>query len=298
MIAVRARVGVTALCAGLFGALACGAPDAAPGSGRTAAGDTGSRSSGRQSSAAGSSTRGDPARGRALLTAFRDSLPSHSGNALRCTSCHLDEGKRPNGMPWFGTAAAYPKYRPRRGSIETLPQRINECIARSLAGKMLDEGTAEMRDMVAYIETLREVAKPAGPDTIRLGGDVALGAGVYRSSCARCHGRAGEGTVAPAVFGARSYSIGAGLARQKMLATFVHANMPYDSAGTLTPKQAADVAAYILAQPRQDYPGKERDWPKGDPPGDVAYATDAAAAAGKPLPQPRPVLPRLVDPRR
>ena len=81
-----------------------------------------------------------------------------------------------------------------------------------------------------------------------------------------------------------------------MLATFVSLNMPHDRAGTLTAQQAADVAAFVLSQPRQDHPGKERDWPKGDPPADVAYVTVAAKAAGKPLPAHRPLLPRRVKP--
>ena len=38
-------------------------------------------------------------RGRALLAATRDSLPSHVGNALRCFSCHLDEGRRASALP-------------------------------------------------------------------------------------------------------------------------------------------------------------------------------------------------------
>ena len=51
-------------------------------------------------------------------------------------------------------------------------------------------------------------------------------------------------------------------------------------------QQAADVAAYITSRPRPDFPGKEHDWPRGDPPPDVAYATlaadsAAAAAAGR-----------------
>jgi thiosulfate dehydrogenase len=102
--------------------------------------------------------------------------------------------------------------------------------------------------------------------------------------------------VAPAVWGSESYAIGAGMARQYTLATFVRHNMPFDHADTLTAQEAADIAAYVLTQPRQDHPGKERDWPKGDPPVDVAYATAAAAAAGKPSPSERPLLPRRVSP--
>ena len=140
-------------------------------------------------------------------------------------------------------------------------------------------------------------ARPAGVDTVTLAGHVDAGERGFAASCARCHGAVGEGTViAPAVFGADSYSIGAGLARQKMLATFVRHSMPFDQPGTLSAQEAADIAAYVLTQPRQDLPGKEGDWPNGNPPRDAAYATDAARAAGKPLPPARPVLPRRVAP--
>ena len=51
-------------------------------------------------------------------------------------------------------------------------------------------------------------------------------------------------------------------------------NIPFGNPN-LTDQQVFDVAAYINAQPRPDYPGKENDWPKGNPPPDVAYPTKA-----------------------
>jgi thiosulfate dehydrogenase len=164
---------------------------------------------------------------------------------------------------------------------------------------MLPEDGQEMRDMLAYMETLRASARPAPVDSVKLLGDVAHGEVGYAGQCARCHGANGAGLpalAAPAVWGSESYAIGAGMARQYTLATFVWHNMPFDHADTLTAQEAADIAAFVLTQPRQDHPGKERDWPKGDPPIDVAYPTTAAAAAGKPLPPARPLLPRLVAP--
>ena len=244
--------------------------------------------------------RGDSAeRGLALMTAFRDSLPSNSGNALRCVSCHLDNGTRASAMSWLGTAARYPRYRSRPGYEETLARRVNECIARSLAGRMLPENGQDMRDMLAYLESLRALPRPAPVDSVKLMGVVSRGDAGYAGQCARCHGVRGAGLralAAPAVWGSDSYAIGAGMARQNTLATFVRHNMPFDHADTLTAQEAADIAAYVLTQPRQDHPGKERDWPKGDPPSDVAYRTTAAAAAGKRLPPDRPLLPRRVAP--
>lgn len=197
-------------------------------------------------------------------------------------------------MSWIGVTSRYPKYRARRGEVESIEQRVNECIARSLAGRPLADTTQAMRDMVAYLDSLRMLPLPTRPDTVRLDGDTLRGARAYQQTCARCHGATGAGGAAPAVAGARSYSVGAGLARQTVLATFLRWNMPYDRAGTLEAQDAADIAAWLLRRPRPDHPGKERDWPKGDPPADVAYATTAAARVGRALPAPRPLLRRRV----
>lgn len=242
---------------------------------------------------------GNAVRGLALLTNFRDSLPAASGNGLRCVSCHLENGTRGRAMPWTGTLARYPRYRSRPGYEETIERRINECIARSLAGRMLHEDSRDMRDMVAYIATLNDAPRHDGVDTVKLSGDVARGRRGYARTCARCHGADGQGMPAlnaPAVWGASSFSIGAGMARQNTLATFLRHNMPFDGADTLSAQRAADIAAYVLTKARQDHPGKERDWPRGDPPPDVAYTTTAARLAGKPLPPARPLLRRRVSP--
>lgn len=241
---------------------------------------------------------GNPVRGLALLTAFNDSLPANAGNGLRCVSCHLDNGTRGTAMAWLGSASRYPRYRSRPGYEESMARRINECIARSLAGRMLPEAGRDMRDMEAYMESLRTRVRPGAVDTVKLAGNVSRGRVGYAQQCARCHGAAGQGmrNLAPAVWGRNSYSIGAGMARQYTLATFLRHNMPYDKLDTLSAREAADIAAYVLAQPRQDHPGKARDWPNGDPPPDVAYVTTAAQRAGKPLPSPRPLLRRRVAP--
>ena len=40
-------------------------------------------------------------------------------------------------------------------------------------------------------------------------------------------------------------------------------------------QEAYDLATYINTRPRPDFPGKELDWPKGDPPPDVAYPVNS-----------------------
>ncbi len=241
-------------------------------------------------------------RGLALLNDFPDSLPANSGNSLRCTTCHLDDGTNESALPWLGSAARYPQYRARPGYAETMEQRVNECIARSLAGRMLHEDSREMRDIVAYMESLRDRPRPDPTSQVTLAGDIMTGRTEYGRVCAQCHGLDGEGVsgLGRALWGAESFSIGAGMARQYTLATFVRHNMPYNrprgDTTTITDQQAADIAAFVLLHPRQDMPLKARDWPNADPPADAAYATDAARAAGRAMPPERPLLPRRLSP--
>lgn len=240
---------------------------------------------------------GDSARGLALLEHFRDSLPAYSGNQLRCTSCHLDRGLNPSALPWLGSTDRYPRFRARSGTEETMTVRINDCIVRSLAGHVLPDSSQAMLDMLAYLRSIGSKERPEALPVVEEVGVASRGEAAFEATCSRCHGVDGGGTIiAPAVWGAESYSVGAGMARQKMLATYIRHNMPYDNAGSVSPQDAADIAAWVLLQPRQDYPGKELDWPNGDPPSDAAYATKAARLAGKPLPPERKLLPRRVSP--
>jgi thiosulfate dehydrogenase len=119
-------------------------------------------------------------------------------------------------------------------------------------------------------------------------GDTSRGAEVYRASCARCHGADGAGMAkVPALWGPLSFSIGASMARQERAASFIRHNMPFDKPGTLSDREAYDVAAYITSKPRPDLPEKARDWPFGKAPADVPYDTKGHKAF-----RPPPLLPR------
>ncbi len=222
-------------------------------------------------------------RGRAILLHTKDSLPEYVGNSLRCASCHLDDGRRPFAIPYLGVYARFPQYRSRSASVQRLEDRINDCFQRSLAGKPLPWNNPAMRDMVAYMAFLsRGIAAPGEVEgqgvTLAKGtrGDTLTGRVVYARDCARCHGVKGEGlSVFPPLWGPRSFTIGAGMARLRTAAGFIAANMPYDRPGSLSEKEALDVAAYMLSHNRPDFLGKEKDWPRGDPPMDVAYPTKA-----------------------
>ena len=154
-----------------------------------------------------------------------------------------------------------------------------------------------MRDILAYFAFLSQgttIAGPAAGSSSRLQkwatftADTAIGARVFAASCAKCHGVSGEGTaVAPPVWGPQSYNLGAGMTRVRTAAAFVRDNMPFDQPGSLSDQQALDVAAYVNAQPRPDFPDKIHDWPNGDPPPDVAYPTLAGPRREIPAPAPR-----------
>lgn len=232
------------------------------------------------------STSASAARGHALLTATRDSLPQHVGNNLRCTSCHLNDGRQPNAMPWTGVTVRYPQYRSRNDAMSTIQDRINDCFERSMNGSALPNDSRDMRDMVAYLASLSTHAPAGGkvegqglPAMEPLSPDTTRGAQLFAATCVACHGDHGQGTaVAPALWGAQSYNIGAGMARLRTAASFIRHNMPFGNA-TLTDQQAFDVAAYVNSRPRPDLPGKEHDWPRGDQPPDVPYETNAMRAA-------------------
>ena len=229
-------------------------------------------------------------RGHAILAATRDSLPDNVGNRLRCLSCHLDDGQRAGAIPFTGVYARFPQYRSRSASISRLEDRINDCFERSMVGTALAWDDPAMRDIVAYFAFVSRGVRvgdevpgqglPLGRETH---GDTTAGAAIFASTCARCHGADGEGTgIAPATWGPNSFGLGAGMARIRTAASFILHNMPYDRAVTLTDAEALNVAAYVVSRPRPDFIGKQNDWPRGDPPPDVAYPTTAGRRAAPP----------------
>ncbi len=184
-------------------------------------------------------------------------------------------------MPWLGVHARYPQYRSRAARVQTVEDRIDECLLRSLAGKALPPDDERLRAIEAYFAFISTgtpvgaATRGQGIDSVHAGApDTAAGRAVFVARCSRCHGTDGAGIppVTP-VWGARSYTIGAGMGRVLTAAGFIRHNMPFDSAGVLTDQQALDVAAFIDSRPRGDFAGKELDWPKGGAPADVPYRT-------------------------
>jgi thiosulfate dehydrogenase len=222
-------------------------------------------------------------RGLYLLRFTPESLPAYATSSLRCTSCHQNDGLKASAAPLTGSHARYPKYMPRSGAVIGLDDRVNYCITRSLAGNVLPSDSRQMNDILAYLAFIsRDIpvgTKIAGaeglvsmPDT--LVGDIARGEAVFTRECVVCHQADGQGNAAfPALWGPKSYSIGASMAREERAASFIQHNMPQVKPGSLTAQESFDVAAFINSHPRPDSPGKEGDWPMGGAPKDVPYAT-------------------------
>ena len=235
-------------------------------------------------------------RGLALLTHTKDSLPRFVGANLNCTSCHLDEGRRPNAAPLAGVFARYPRFIDRAAAVVPIEDRINYCFTRSLAGSRLPNDSREMQDIVAYLAYLSRGVPVGGhvtgegmPKMPALTGDSLTGRQLFAENCARCHGADGAGIgPAPALWGPKSFSIGASMARPERAASFIRHNMPFDKPGTLTDQQSFDIASFVTAMARPDLPGKERDWPNGGTPVDVPYDTKGHTALRPPKLIPRP----------
>jgi len=202
------------------------------------------------------------------------------GNALNCTNCHLDAGLNPNAASFVGVSTLYPQHDPRTNRVMSLEDRINDCVERNMNGTPIPLESTRLSAVVAYIEWLSQNV-PRGSAVPWRGisritsirpPDPANGKNVFDKKCGFCHGTDGQGSMAaPPVWGPRSYTIGADMARVGVAASFIKANMPRGWGWTVTDDEAFDVAAYINGQPRPDFPGKANDWLKGGKPEDVPY---------------------------
>lgn len=223
-------------------------------------------------------------RGLQIVTRTYETLPDHTPSGLHCTSCHLEGGTKANASPWLGIESQYPAYRARSGKVDSIEDRINDCFERSLNGKPLDPTSSDMAAIIAYMRFIsRDVPPGATPGRgfariqPEAAPDRARGELLYKQQCSACHGTDGQGQspagqyVFPALAGARSFNLGAGMARLNTAAAFIHANMPLGQGGTLTVQQAYDVADYVIRLERPGFERATHDWPKGDKPSDARY---------------------------
>lgn len=206
-----------------------------------------------------------------------------SGNALNCTSCHLDSGTKQFGLPFMGVSQAYPQYRGSVDQVQGLEQRIDGCFERSMNGKKLPADSKEMKAMVAYIGWL---SKDIPKDVVGLGtpkyegpnrkADVKNGERAYDQFCMACHAKNGNGYqamsvgslgshVVPALWGRNSYNNGAGMNRLLTTAAFIQSNMPLGTVWNhpvISNEDVYDIVGYLSSRERPQMSGLEKDYPK------------------------------------
>jgi len=204
----------------------------------------------------------------------------HNANGMNCQNCHLESGSRVWGGSFGSVASLYPRFSERRGSAETVNQRIADCFERSMNGQSPDSNSLEIKAMKAYIlwvgQGVEKGKKPNGTGLepisfLDRAADSARGRVVFMEKCQRCHGGDGQGKLDslnpgyqyPPLWGVHSYNTGAGLYRLSKFAPFVKANMPFGTRfdqEQLTTEEAWDLAAFVNSQPRPVKKFK-RDWP-------------------------------------
>ena len=191
---------------------------------------------------------------------------AHVGNALNCSSCHINAGDTAAPGNLRNTAGKFPAYSPREGAVITLEDRIANCFMRSMNGMRPSTDSQVVVDISAYINWLdkgKPIATPPAPGApspypamlkAASPADVVAGQAVFTANCAACHGAngSGMGTAFPPLWGPKSYNAGAGLANIAKLAVWVKGNMPLGNPH-LTPQQAFQVALYVNTRPRPDF---------------------------------------------
>ncbi len=207
-------------------------------------------------------------------------LDENVGNELSCMSCHADGGLSQSSS-MVGVTTQFPQYNERGGTVFTLEDRINGCMVRSMNGEKIAHDSEEMRALVSYLtyisegievgedipwrmlNTMKEIPEP----------DLARGEELYETkNCMSCHAIDGSGTGAntgPALWGDNSFNDGAGMARMVKMSGYIQNNMPIGAEYELTDQEAADLAAFILAQDRPVWEGHDTDWPNGGRPTDI-----------------------------
>lgn len=211
-------------------------------------------------------------RGRNLFVHTGEYAQPYVGSGLTCGNCHLDAGRTANASPMWAAWGMYPEYRTKNNSINTMEDRIRGCFVYSMnaqsspAGVPPPHGDDIYRDLSMYFAWLAtglpirteipgrgflQLDVPAG------GFDPERGRAVYEEQCLACHGKNGEGVknedgtyAFPPLWGPKSFNWGAGMSKTANAAGFIKANMPSGNGGSLSDRQAWDVAAFITSRER------------------------------------------------
>jgi thiosulfate dehydrogenase len=216
----------------------------------------------------------------------------YTASRLACASCHIGAGVEPGNLSLAAAFSHYPRVSPRSGGNETIQDRINGCMMRSMNGRALPGNGPEMIAMVSYLRflgnqdaatgaSLRKAHEPPAFKTPDRPANLEAGERVFDKRCSACHGQDGAGLPAapdlvhgfvfPPLWGPSSFNDGAGLHRVLTAARFIKAKMPLGSAD-LDDDQAFDVAAFVNSKPRPEMAGLDRDYPdKSKKPVDTSY---------------------------
>jgi thiosulfate dehydrogenase len=231
---------------------------------------------------------------------------------VSCANCHLNAGQRERSLPLVGVAGMFPEYNRRSGRLYSLADRIVDCFLRSenatgaiadgegapavshasLASESLPSPTSkEVLAIAAYITWLARGTEVGsnppwrGQNTIAAKAlvpvaqlDSRKGEALFGERCTSCHGLDGQGVAVGdkkpgPLWGPDSWNDGAGAARVYTLAGIIRYAMPYLDPGSLSDRDAQDLAAFINSKPRPAYPFKQQDYlTEKLPPDSVYYA--------------------------
>jgi thiosulfate dehydrogenase len=228
-----------------------------------------------------------------LFTNTPHEAPQFTGGGVSCSNCHLNAGQRERSLPLVGVAGVFPEYNARAARLISLGDRVVDCFMRSENGTAHDElptpSTKEVLALSAYITWMSKgqsvgrnppwrgqnaIAQPKLLAVAKL--DRTRGEVVYAERCTSCHGADGQGVQigdkkAGPLWGPNSWNDGAGASRVYTLAGIIRYSMPYLDPGSLSDEDAQNVAAYITAKPRPEFPFKDKDYRAGKVPVDAVY---------------------------
>jgi len=211
-------------------------------------------------------------------------------NRLTCKSCHPagEDGrggtKDTPTSTLLGAASTYPARSSKQGTIITLQDRISDCFMDCMSGPRspidsdvnialstyigwLSRGHAFKMNHDQPINELSNKAWRSGKDKFTeiqknaTHQNYLRGKKRFGEKCTMCHGVDGAGIATfPPLWGKDkktgewlSYDANSGLAALHKAATWIQHNMPSGQEGTLSDEDAADIAVYLTAQPREDF---------------------------------------------
>lgn len=204
--------------------------------------------------------------GRNIFNDTQKYAKRYVGNGLNCSSCHLQEGRKPYAGPIWAAYPMYPAFRNKTRSMITYQEQVQECFIEGLNGIAPTLDSPEMKAIIAYSHWLStgapynmelpgrgfaRLSKPRDPTSVN-------GEEIYHERCAICHGKDGkgkkfanrEGYMFPPLWGSDAANRASVMSTAKGCAQFVRANMPLGQGWTLSDIESWDVCTYIWLQDR------------------------------------------------